>query len=540
MEKHNYVKNIILILAIVLVSLLPIYYMQIDDYFSGDEVITYSMANNDKAGFVFSDGKISNYFKNEVFTGDISSILNNLMDMAFDVFQNRGSSRLLSYDRDPEVYLYSSEEMTDWFQKRYDERFDFFDTWIHSLSDDGNAWLYECLVNLSSSLFVRLSATKWAAFIVNYIFFLLTLYNIWRIGLKLGNEKFKNGLLLIGYCLWQETIGSVTNLRAYTVACFFSTLLGLLAIRIHSLIMDDRKPGLAIIAEFVVVYAFGFVAHYTIGAVLATYGLILLFLMLFAHKKYYTPIIVAGVVSLVAGIALAPDSIVGLIYEYSNKGASPLPGFMYPYIVALFVLLTVLIVALIRNRELVASSLYFMVLSTLLCLLMIMYGTNGIGYARIAYPLFYIIVASCVFKIAEHIHYKHTNMLIIAALVVFAIYNLYSVYARKMSQNNEIYVKRDALEGLEISECIYFRQHARGYKDTILLKDYFEHVQVITVDTADWEHLVEFDGAADRIVCYFTDESENKENLDWIRNLGYSDFEVIFSNNDTDIYFVSK
>ncbi len=80
--------------------------------------------------------------------------------MFTDVLKNKGNSIILNYPRDPEVKLYSAEDIHDWFAKTEHERFNLGSTWLHSLSDDGNSWLYYVLVNISSSIFLNLSTTK--------------------------------------------------------------------------------------------------------------------------------------------------------------------------------------------------------------------------------------------------------------------------------------------------------------------------------------------------------------------------------------------
>ena len=144
-------KHKLLIAEIVILLFLAFVIEYTDNYFSGDEVVTYSMANNDKSGFVFSDGRVSNYLKNEVFVGD-SNIIIKLGEVASDLIKRRGAASILTYPRDPEVELYSKQDVEDWFLKRNDERFNVFSTWLHSVSDDGNSWLYYSLVNVSSSI----------------------------------------------------------------------------------------------------------------------------------------------------------------------------------------------------------------------------------------------------------------------------------------------------------------------------------------------------------------------------------------------------
>ena len=189
-------RKILIIISMALILILPVFYMSIDEKYTGDEVVTISMANNEQAGFVFSEGRISNYLKNAVFTSD-GNLVKNLIGMATDVLKNKGGAAILNYPRDPEVKLYSSDEVYGWFAKTEQERFNIGSTWLHSLSDDGNSWLYYSLVNISSSVFLVLSATKWAGFIVNMLFYCGMLLVLFKIGKKLGNSDFQNMLTLL-------------------------------------------------------------------------------------------------------------------------------------------------------------------------------------------------------------------------------------------------------------------------------------------------------------------------------------------------------
>lgn len=525
---------------IILIVLLPIYFMAIDHYFSGDEVITYSMANCDTAGFVFSDGKITRYMKNEVFGGSFSDVTRNLSALAKDVVTNGRQAEILSYPRDSEVHLYTQEEMIDWQAKRPDERFDFYNTWVQSLSDDGNAWFYESLVNLISSIFVKSSSSKWMAFIVNYLFYLLSLLVLNKIGIEFGNSFEQNVVSIVGYGVWSITLKTVTNLRAYAVASLFCLLLVYYALLIQRCVADDRKVPFSYYVKFVITYAIGFVSHYTIGAALTTYGLVLVVLMLFFYKKNVTSIIATGVVALLSGIALAPDSIIGLLFEYSNKGANAMPRSMYIFILMALVPFIFCIIAIIRNKDLARDSLIYATMSTLLGLLMIMYGTNGIGYGKILFPISYFVFVSLIFKLLDRYAYKAQRGIVLCGLILFATFSIFSAYADKMSANREVEEKQIVLEANRTSTCIYFRQHARGYKDAVLLMDYFERAQTINVDTENWQDLVEYDGADSEIICYFTDESECAKAWEFVNSLGYNSIESIFDNDDTHIYMVSK
>ena len=193
-----------------------------------------------------------------------------------------------------------------------------------------------------------------------------------------------------------------------------------------------------------------------------------------------------------------------------------------------------------RNKDLARNSLIYATMSTLLGLLMIMYGTNGIGYGKILFPISYFVFVSLIFKLLDRYAYKVQRGIALCGLILFATFSIFSAYADKMSANREVEEKQIVLEANRTSTCIYFRQHARGYKDAVLLMDYFERAQTINVDTENWQDLVEYDGVDSEIICYFTDESECAKAWEFVNSLGYNSIESIFDNDDTHIYMVSK
>ena len=272
--------------------------MHIDVFFSGDELITYSTSNNDQAGFIFSDARVSKYMKEYVFTGNASENISNLMATVQDVLKNKRNSKLFSAARDHEVKLFSHEEMVDWFAKRPDERFNYGSTFIYTWGDDGQSWMYYSLINTSASIFMPISDTKWAGFIVNYLFFILTIIVLWNLGKIIGNSEKENFIILACFCLWNETTHTVTNMRSYGVAGFFATLLVIMAARIFKSVMTEECIKKSDLIKFVIVYAFGYVTHYTIGAILAMLGLVLVVFMLIQKKKHVGSVVITGIVAL--------------------------------------------------------------------------------------------------------------------------------------------------------------------------------------------------------------------------------------------------
>ena len=225
------------------------------------------MANNAEGGFVFSQGRISDYLSGEVFNKDGRSLASKLFNVGSDVLKNKGGAKILNYPRDPEIRLYTGDEINDWFQKREYERFNVGITWLHSLSDDGNSWLYYSLVNLSSSLFMKISATKWSAFLINIIFHALTLFALLKIGQKLGNDSRQNiGMLVFYGASFELLTRTVTNLRPYTLGSFFATLLVLLIMSLYEKIISEDNGLDKSIPVIIFTYGIGYVSHYTVGA----------------------------------------------------------------------------------------------------------------------------------------------------------------------------------------------------------------------------------------------------------------------------------
>ena len=90
------------VIAIIILSLIPIYFMHIDKFFSADEYITYSMSNNDKGGFVFSEGRISKYVREQVVADTPAETISNILATAIDVLENKKNSALFTSERETE------------------------------------------------------------------------------------------------------------------------------------------------------------------------------------------------------------------------------------------------------------------------------------------------------------------------------------------------------------------------------------------------------------------------------------------------------
>ena len=536
--------------TIVLLLLLPVFYMAIDLFFTGDEVVTYSMANNAEGGFVFSQGRISAYLSGEVFNKDGRSLASKLFDVGSDVLKNKGGAKILNFPRDPEVKLCTGDEINDWFQKREYERFNIGTTWLHSLSDDGNSWLYYSLVNLSSSLFMGISATKWSAFLINIIFHDLTLFVLIRIGQKLGNNAKQNiGMLVFYGASFELLTRTVTNLRPYTLGSFFATLLVFLIMSLYEKIISEDNGLDKSIPVIIFTYGIGYVSHYTVGAVFASFGIALVLFMLIGKHKGIGKILLTGIAGILFGILLSPDSIIGVLKKFvANGGGSDKelePFVIFVFAIALLVFVIIL-VSVIRNKGNTDNELLFITCAVSLMFIVIVGGTKGFGYARVLFPVTYVVIFKWLIILGDRIFNENRKDLMkkvsVGLLGAYTIVNLVFAYQYKMDENSAFLAKQEALDGIDIKNCYYFRKHAQGYMDTRNLLGRFENVQVITIDTEGWEDMVELlpSSVDEPVLLYFADESEDEAALSWIRSFDYTENKDVYKDESTHIIVASK
>ncbi len=214
-------------------------------------------------------------------------------------------------------------------------------------------------------------------------------------------------------------------------------------------------------------------------------------------------------------------------------------------IILIIVLIIIFVGNILKKRQITQSNLDYLVLSSLFVALIARIATGSFGYARIMFPIFCAIT----FRVIYLIYYRFISsynrvlaqMVMAVLLVCFCATNLVIAYKVTIRENQTFEQKQEALSRSSLSPiCLYFRKHAKGYGDTLCLVDRFEYVQVITIDTENWEQYVEFDGTAPNVVCFFSEDSEDEGVKEWVRNLGYNVNTDIYIDEETHIYSSSK
>lgn len=536
--------------AIVVLLVLSVFYMSVDVFFSGDEVVTYSMANNAEAGFVFSQGRISDYLSTEVFNKDDESLSKKLYSLGMDVITNKSNAKILNYPRNPEVQLYSGDEIYDWFQKKDYERFNVGTTWLHSLSDDGNSWLYYCLVNISSSIFMGISSTKWSAFLVNVLFHFLTLIMLYKIGNRLGNNDYQNVGMLVFYGISYDIVSvTVTNMRPYTTAAFFTTLLVYIILELYECIIIENKGIGRRIPVLIITYGIGYVSHYTVGAAFASFGIILLLFMVIGKRGRIWPIVLTGISGITFGIMLSPESVIGIIKKFFANGAGSDNQTGLVAIVILLLAIAVfacMILSILKDKNSIENELTYITSAVSLMFIVIVGGTKGFGYARVLFPVTYLIIFRWIVIVGSKLAEQYGGRLIqrigVVLLGIYVIANLVLAYKFKMDENSTFLAKQTALDEISADTCYYFRKHAQGYMDTRNLLGRFDKVQVITLDTEGWENMVELlpSNVNHPVVVYFADDSEDESADLWMQSYGYSNVGDVYIDESTHIYVASN
>ena len=204
------------------------------------------------------------------------------------------------------------------------------------------------------------------------------------------------------------------------------------------------------------------------------------------------------------------------------------------------------LVSIIRNKGNTDNELLFITCAVSLMFIVIVGGTKGFGYARVLFPITYAVIFRWLIILGDRISIEDRKDLMkkvsAALLGVYALVNLIFAYQYKMDENSAFLAKQEALDGIDIKNCYYFRKHAQGYMDTRNLLERFENVQVVTIDTEGWEDMVELlpSSVDEPVLLYFADESEDEAALSWIQSYDYTENKDVYKDESTHIIVASK
>ena len=314
-----------LIWLLLLVCLLPtVFFMYTDTYRTGDEIITYGMANEPEQGWMFSKGRIRTYLDTEIFGDGIGSVPGNVIKAAGDVLRNKKQAAFFQMERPSETGWYTGEQMRDYLAITEGEAFRPGQIYLNGMGDDANSFLYYLLLHLVSSILPGISAGKWTGFLLNLICMAGALILLERIAAYFVEKKETRILILLAYACSSAAVGVFTNIRPYALTLVLQE--ALLLAHLKMLYMLQRN-GVSVakkyIKRLIPLYVLGYVAHYTTGiwaVCLALYTLV----NAKGEKEFARSYLTTGILAVFLGICVDPMSVLGLLSKLKGTGSSGL------------------------------------------------------------------------------------------------------------------------------------------------------------------------------------------------------------------------
>ena len=85
-KKEGSKKNSFIIYIFMFLCLIPtMIFMSVDDYRTGDEIVSYGMANEPAQGWMFSKGRIRTYMDDYILDANVLKTLGNVVDAGMDI-----------------------------------------------------------------------------------------------------------------------------------------------------------------------------------------------------------------------------------------------------------------------------------------------------------------------------------------------------------------------------------------------------------------------------------------------------------------------
>lgn len=546
------IKKIVSIIILVITLLLPIFLCYSDNYFNGDEIVSFSMANNDNGGFIFSSGRVASYIENRIIGKSLNDTLSNVLDTAKDIFINRKNSLFFKYKVN-EIKHYSKDEILDITSKTHSsELFNISKTWLYSQSDESNSFLYYCILNIVSSIIPSLSGTKWPGFVINYMSYVFIILLLNKILNKLNVNRDKY-IMICTTCLSISILGAVTYIRAYMMAIVFALLLVNIHIDIFNQIIEIKNIDNRALLKLFFVYIFGFICHYTIGIVLFSLGLTM-FIVLIKNKisaKIIIKYVTVCFACVLIGVMVDPKCVFGLLNKFIGNQSrassfvdrilmvcnyvttSLFSNILLCIVTLLLVFFSVyLIIKRDKSKLTISNKWVFLFCLTFVYVVVIILATNSTNYCVIMFPCLSIVLTKLLLY-----ELKDIKFIIIIVIIINIISSTIASYRIIVSANIDSNNKEKELSGYKNYSCIYFRNHGNGYSDIVHLRS-FKDTLVISIDTENWEMLAAKYLKDDNYIIYFPDSTYNIELVNWLsmnkvelmNRIYIDDNTIIFSN----------
>lgn len=262
--KRKRIPELIVIVICVVVSLLAVsgkegYHM--------DELLSYELSNAMFNPWIVPtqpQGRLAKFVENEIKGDTAGETLGNLVDTVKDVFQNRGSSTLLSYKADvyEEPVWISAEQFQEYITVGAGDAFNYLSVYFN-VKDDNHPPLHFILLHTLSSL-VKGSAVPMIGCVINIaavvgiVILLMWLGN--RIAEMLGMEEQKRIIGIFTALCYVFSVGALATtllIRMYAMLAFFCV--AFLAIHVQKWSKEQFAKGNKLL---IAVTVMGFLTQY--------------------------------------------------------------------------------------------------------------------------------------------------------------------------------------------------------------------------------------------------------------------------------------
>lgn len=186
--------------------------------FHMDELLCFELSNAEFNPWIVPtqpEGRLAKYVRNEIRGDTFGETLSNLWGTFQDVLQNRGNSKLLTYQADvyDEPVWITGEQFRDYITVGPEDGFDYLSVYFN-VKDDNHPPLYFMLLHTVSSVF-RGRAEAWMGCLLNLIIITCVMILLIRIGRILGKAlglgKLSRGAGICSAFCYGISVGAVAT-----------------------------------------------------------------------------------------------------------------------------------------------------------------------------------------------------------------------------------------------------------------------------------------------------------------------------------------
>jgi len=220
-----------------------------------DEMLSFELANAEFNPWIVPtqpEGRLAKFVHNELEGDSLGETLQNIVDTVTDVLENRGNSKLLSYEADvyEEPVWITSEQFEDYITVDEGDAFHYLSVYFN-VKDDNHPPLHFMLLHTMSSLF-RGEVNPWIGCSINMLCVAVCMILLMKLGVllapALGMEEKGRMLGLVAALLYGLSTGAMATtllIRMYgVVTCFCMLLLYIHVTKWLTGEYDRRNKGL--------------------------------------------------------------------------------------------------------------------------------------------------------------------------------------------------------------------------------------------------------------------------------------------------------